>query len=97
MLTSQPSVSLVKHQRTLLFLFNVAVFDNAFSLSNTDRKLTGDQPMEDLRTLNRPFIKTCPVSGDINMLLAALMRLPLEALDSCELELLKWCFYSWWQ
>lgn len=41
--------------------------------------------MDNLQTLNHPSIKTCPVSEDINLLLATLIRLPLEALDSCEL------------
>jgi len=53
--------------------------------------------MEDLRTLTHPSIKTCTTSANINVLLVALMRLSVEALDSCELKLLERCFYSWWQ
>lgn len=57
----------------------------------------GDQPMENLQTLHHLSIKTYPVSEAINVLPAALMRLPLEALDFCEFRPHKWCFYSWWQ
>lgn len=53
------------------------------------KRKIADQPTEDLWTLKHLSIKMYAVSEDVSMLLAALMRLCSEALDSSELKFLK--------
>lgn len=53
------------------------------------KKKIADQPTEDLWTLKHLSIKMYAVSEDVNMPLAALMRLCSEALNSSELKFLK--------